>query len=108
MPGVDSGEIGPKFGYNSKDNGWMTLKDVRIPRDQMLSKYSGIDREGNFVVKGNTKVLYAAMLFTRILIISGAPFCLSQALTICLRYSVCRRQFKTVKGSKLERKLLDY
>ena len=32
MPGVKTGEIGPKFGYQAKDNGWMTLDKVRIPR----------------------------------------------------------------------------
>ena len=33
MPGVKSGDIGPKFGYNGKDNGWMTFDKVRIPND---------------------------------------------------------------------------
>ena len=33
MPGVKCGDMGPKLGYNSKDNGWMTLNEVRIPRD---------------------------------------------------------------------------
>ena len=32
MPGVKTGDMGPKFGYGSKDNGWMTLDHVRIPR----------------------------------------------------------------------------
>ena len=25
MPGVKTGDIGPKLGYHGKDNGWMTL-----------------------------------------------------------------------------------
>lgn len=33
MPGVKTGDMGPKFGYHGKDNGWMTLNKVRIPRD---------------------------------------------------------------------------
>jgi len=24
--------MGPKFGYSSKDNGWMSMDNVRIPR----------------------------------------------------------------------------
>lgn len=36
MPGIKCGELGPKFGYHAKDNGWMTLDQVRIPRSQML------------------------------------------------------------------------
>ena len=33
MLGIKSGDLGPKFGYNEKDNGWMTFNKVRIPRN---------------------------------------------------------------------------
>lgn len=36
MPGVKTGDMGPKFGYNSGENGWLTMENVRIPRDYML------------------------------------------------------------------------
>lgn len=36
MKGIQCGDMGPKFGYHSKDNGWLTFDHVRIPRDQML------------------------------------------------------------------------
>jgi acyl-CoA oxidase len=36
MPGVKTGDMGPKLGYHGKDNGWATFDQVRIPRDQML------------------------------------------------------------------------
>jgi len=36
MPGIKCGDMGPKFGYHSKDNGWLAFDHVRIPRDQML------------------------------------------------------------------------
>ena len=36
MPGVRTGDIGPKFGYHSKDNGWACFEHVRIPRENML------------------------------------------------------------------------
>ena len=39
MPGIKSGEIGYKIGYSSKDNGWMTFDHVRIPKNQMLSRF---------------------------------------------------------------------
>ena len=28
LPGIKSGELGPKLGYSSKDNGWMTRTDA--------------------------------------------------------------------------------
>ena len=37
------GDIGPKFGYFGMDNGFLRLTNVRIPRDQMLMKYSQVN-----------------------------------------------------------------
>lgn len=36
MPGCKMGDIGPKFGYHNKDNSWMTMDHIRIPRENML------------------------------------------------------------------------
>ena len=36
LPGVECGDLGPKFGYNSKDNGYLILNKVRIPRRNMV------------------------------------------------------------------------
>ena len=32
MPGIKVGDCGSKFGYHDKDNGWMIMDKVRIPR----------------------------------------------------------------------------
>lgn len=39
MPGVKTGDLGPKMGFFNKDNGWMTLNNVRIPRSQLIQKF---------------------------------------------------------------------
>lgn len=49
------GDIGPKFGYNSKDNGYLILKNVRIPRSNMFRRFAEVDREGNFNIKGDLR-----------------------------------------------------
>jgi len=36
LPGIKTGDMGPKFGYASKDNGWMTFDNVRVPRNSLL------------------------------------------------------------------------
>mmetsp|Transcript_18121 Transcript_18121/g.30955 ORF Transcript_18121/g.30955 Transcript_18121/m.30955 type:complete len:149 (+) Transcript_18121:409-855(+) len=36
MKGVELGDMGPKMGYNSKNNGFCRFSHVRIPRDQLL------------------------------------------------------------------------
>jgi len=48
------------------------------------------------------------MVQTRLAIITGSSITLWRALTIAVRYAVCRRQFSTIKGTRKERKLLDY
>lgn len=51
--GVRLGDIGPKMGMPSKNNSWCQFDHVRIPRENMCAKFVGVDREGNFSVKGN-------------------------------------------------------
>ena len=108
LPGIECGDIGPKFGYASKDNGFLIFKNVRIPRDQLLRRYVNVDREGNFSVRGDLRTLYGVMMFVRVSIALGCAKTLGHALTIGTRYAVVRRQFSTQDGTKLERKLMDY
>ena len=42
LKGITVGDIGPKFGSNANDNGYLKFSHVRIPRDQMLMKYSKV------------------------------------------------------------------
>ena len=42
LPGVVVGEIGPKLGMNTNDNGYLGFNQVRIPRNQMLMKHSQV------------------------------------------------------------------
>lgn len=48
MAGIEIGDIGPKYGYGAKDNGFMRFNNYRIPRTNMLSKYTSVDEKGNF------------------------------------------------------------
>jgi len=108
LPGVQGGDIGPKFGYHSKENGWLRFNKVRIPRTNLLMRYVAVDRQGNFKKKGDLRNLYSVLLATRVLIVCETSHYLAKALTIGIRYSVVRRQFTSVDDDKKERKLLDY
>ena len=108
MPGVKSGDMGTKLGYHGKDNGWMTLNDVRIPRDQMLQRFLNVDREGQVSVTGDLRVLYSTMLYVRVSICNNGFKFLGCSLLIALRYSAVRRQFRNISGQKEEVQLLDY
>lgn len=50
LPGVRAGDMGPKMGYNAKNNGWCQFSNVRIPRDQMLMKFAKVERDGSFSI----------------------------------------------------------
>lgn len=46
LPGVEVGDIGPKLGYATKDNGFLKFTHCRIPRFNMLAKYITVTKEG--------------------------------------------------------------
>jgi alkylation response protein AidB-like acyl-CoA dehydrogenase len=46
LPGVESGDIGPKIGFLKVDNGYLKINNVEIPRENMLSRYVQIKENG--------------------------------------------------------------
>nr|CAG8543188.1 12636_t:CDS:10 [Entrophospora candida] len=116
LPGITIGDIGPKFGYNSMDNGFMLFDKVRIPRFNMLSKYSWVEK-GTGVYKSppNNKLSYGTMVLVRSVIVTGVYLAMARAATIAVRYSAIRRQFvdkdnpKRLKDGRIvETSVLDY
>ena len=100
LPGIKCGDMGPKIGYQSKNNGWASFDKVRIPRENMMMKYTKVDKDGTFSIEGDTRVLYSVMMNIRTQLVGGAAMSLARALTIAIRYSCIRRQFKNTTGSK--------
>ena len=70
LKNFEIGDIGPKGGYQQKDNGYMYFRNLVIPRSALLSKYTKVSKEGVFSIKGNPKFAYAAMMFIRLYLIS--------------------------------------
>lgn len=108
MPGIKTGDLGPKLGFSSQDNGWLTFDHYRVPRDYLLQRFIAIDRDGSFAVIGNPKLAYGTMLKTRVSLITPVRFTLHRALLIAIRYSVVRRQFRNISGKEEETQLIDY
>ncbi|CAK4143177.1 unnamed protein product [Aphanomyces euteiches] len=48
LPGVTLGDIGPKIGFQSVDNGYCALDKVRIPRRNMLMRFAKVAADGTF------------------------------------------------------------
>lgn len=66
LPGIEVGDIGPKFGFIAKDNGYLLFNHFRIPRTNMLMRYTNVEKDGTLNLRGNQKVLYSVMMYTRL------------------------------------------
>jgi len=91
LPGVEIGEVGPKIGVMTVDNGWLRFNNYRVPRENMLSRLNEIQPDGTFVKKVESRIGYGSMLRVRASIASDSAIRLSKAAVITTRYSVIRR-----------------
>ena len=107
-PGVRTGDLGQKYGYTSKDNGWATFDHVRIPRTYMLMGLCEVNKEGEFSLIGDPRVLYSVMMYIRMLICKECGNITMGSSQIGLRYLAVRRQFATYQKQKEERTILNY
>uniref|UniRef100_A0A8D2QS40 Acyl-coenzyme A oxidase n=1 Tax=Zosterops lateralis melanops TaxID=1220523 RepID=A0A8D2QS40_ZOSLA len=87
LPGITVGDIGPKFGYDEMDNGYLKMDNFRIPRENMLMKYAQVEPDGTYVKPVSDKLTYGTMVFIRSLIVGDSARSLSRACTIAIRYS---------------------
>lgn len=94
LEGITVGDLGMKLGYNSKDNGYLRMNNIRIPRENMLMRYAKVSKAGVFSKPKNEKVGYACMMEIRSSIIQSCPLVMARTLTIGTRYSLFRTQFK--------------
>ncbi|KAB8252120.1 hypothetical protein BDV35DRAFT_405637 [Aspergillus flavus] len=103
--GVVIGDIGPKFGYATIDNAYMlfhhfrrvllTTSTARIPHSALLSRYAKLDPDsGQFSKPAVPAVVYGTMTYVRSLIVLQSRMAFARAVTIAVRYTTVRRQFR--------------
>lgn len=108
LQGVSLGDIGPKYGFDTIDNGFLRLTHLRIPRDNMLMKSCQVLKDGTYIKPKSDKHAYGAMIFVRAMIVlDQAGRGIAQAATIAIRYSCVRRQSE-LKPGELEPQILDF
>ncbi|KAM9006194.1 peroxisomal acyl-coenzyme A oxidase 1 isoform X1 [Sarcophilus harrisii] len=107
LPGIIVGDIGPKFGYDEMDNGYLKMDNYRIPRENMLMKYAQVKPDGTYVKPLNNKLTYGTMVFVRSFLVGEAARSLSKACTIAIRYSLVRHQSEIQPGDP-EPQILDF
>lgn len=106
LPGVEVGDIGPKFGYSEKENGYLRFSNYRVPRSNLLSRFIDFKLDGQLITKGNPKIMYASMMNVRIALLHSSSYHLGKALAITVRYSHIRSQFKDQSFTEVP--IIDY
>ncbi|GAB9476034.1 Peroxisomal acyl-coenzyme a oxidase [Globisporangium polare] len=107
LPGIEVGDIGPKVGFQSVDNGYAAFHNVRIPRDQMMMRYAKVLPDGTFIKPKSDKLVYLTMVQVRAYLIHSFGVMMGMAATITTRFSSARIQGRLPTG-KGEFQVLDY
>ncbi|KAL8820727.1 MAG: hypothetical protein Q9223_001115 [Gallowayella weberi] len=95
LENVHVGDIGPKFGYNTMDNGFLLLNQVKVPHVNMLAKYSNVDpRTNKYVKPASASLVYGTLTWVRSTIVLQSGGVLARGVTIATRYAAVRRQFQ--------------
>ncbi|KAK7755299.1 hypothetical protein SLS62_002805 [Diatrype stigma] len=112
LENVHVGDIGPKFGYNTMDNGFLLLNHVKVPHVAMLARFSRVDpATGAYARPANPSLIYGTLTYVRSTIVLQSGSVLARGVTIATRYCAVRRQFQDLdaKGSDVgESQVLDY
>lgn len=107
LEGITLGDIGNKFAFGTVNNGFMVLKNVRIPLKNMLMKNAKVNEDGTFIQPPSSKLNYGTMMFIRVGLVELSSRLLARACTIAMRYSCVRRQ-SPINPKEKEPKIIDH
>ena len=95
LENIHIGDIGPKFGYNTMDNGFLLFNQVKVPHISMLARFAHVDPSTNkFARRGSPSLVYGTLTWVRSTIVMQAGSVLARGVTIATRYCAVRRQFQ--------------
>ncbi|KAM9981497.1 hypothetical protein ACTFIY_003793 [Dictyostelium cf. discoideum] len=99
MKGITIKDCGHKLGLNGIDNGQIRFDQVRIPRENLLNKYSDVSEDGVYKSQFNTPIKNFAAIMTpfivgRMATTRGCSGAVKTSLSIAIDYS----QFTTTSS----------
>ena len=111
LPGVRSGDCGPKMGLDGVDNGRLWFTGVRVGRDALLDRFARVSAEGEYTseIPSPTRrffTMLGTLVGGRVSIAGAAVSVTKVGLAIAIRYASMRRQFGPAGGP--ETPILDY
>ena len=112
LPGVRVEDNGYKLGLNGVDNGRLWFTNVRVPVDNLLDRFGGVNAAGEYESEiENPSRRFFTMLGTlvggRVCVPRAGLSAAKSALAIAVRYGLRRRQFAP-DPLKAETIILDY
>ncbi|MCJ1475366.1 fatty-acyl coenzyme A oxidase [Lambiella insularis] len=109
---IHVGDIGPKFGYNTVDNGFLLFNHVKVPHVHMLAKFSGVDpKTSKYIRPASASLVYGTLTWVRSTIVLESGGVLARGVTIATRYAAVRRQFQdrdSIASETGENQVLNY
>ncbi|KAF1849772.1 acyl-coenzyme A oxidase 1 [Cucurbitaria berberidis CBS 394.84] len=111
LENIHIGDIGPKFGYNTMDNGFLLFNHVKVPHISHLARYTFVDPSTNkFGRRGSPSLVYGTLTWVRSTIVMQAGSVLARGVTIATRYCAVRRQFqdRDAPAGEAETPVLNY
>ncbi|KAN0003864.1 hypothetical protein ACTFIZ_010024 [Dictyostelium cf. discoideum] len=106
MKGITIKDCGHKLGLNGIDNGQIRFDQVRIPRENLLNKYSDVSEDGVYKSQFNTPIknfaaTMAPFIVGRMAITKGCSGAAKTSLSIAIEFSHLRKQFGPSANNEL-------
>ena len=110
-PGVRIEDSGHKLGLNGVDNGRIWFDHVRIPRENLLNRFSDVDADGAYssTIPSASKrffTMIGTLVGGRVSVATASLSAAKSGLAIAIRYGATRRQFGPAGAQ--ETTILDY
>lgn len=112
LPGITTGDHGPKGGLPGVDNGTIAFDHVRIPKANLLNRYGDVEPDGTYTspIESSGRRFFTtlgALIRGRVSVGAASGAAARAAVAIGTRYALRRRQFENPSTGEASL-LLDY